>query len=350
MGQLDGGPRAERDREPDDEPREERGRRQMGEPGERARRSRGCRDRRPGPDSRPSYSGFIAVPVTVRHFSDPGCPWAYSASPAFAVLRWRYGAALDWRLVLIGLTEHHEQYEERGYTPLGSALGRRRFRTYGMPLAPQVRSRAMATSRGCRAVVATRLRFPGRELAAFRALQFAWFTTADLMDEDDAITAALGEVDGIDAAAVVAAVERPDVLEAYEADRAEARTAEGGATEFQGKSARSDGPVRFTAPSLDFTATDGRSLEAGGFQPVEAYDVCVANLDRAITRRPPPEDVVAPLAEFPDGLTTQEVAAVLTARNDLVDRPGAEARLLEAMADGRVARRPLGDDALWTPA
>ena len=29
--------------------------------------------------------------VEVTHFSDPGCPWAYSASPALAVLRWRYG-------------------------------------------------------------------------------------------------------------------------------------------------------------------------------------------------------------------------------------------------------------------
>ena len=29
--------------------------------------------------------------ISVTHFTDPGCPWAYSASPALAVLHWRYG-------------------------------------------------------------------------------------------------------------------------------------------------------------------------------------------------------------------------------------------------------------------
>ena len=44
-------------------------------------------------------------PIRVTHFTDPGCPWAYSAAPALAALRWRYGDQLDWDLVTIGLTE-----------------------------------------------------------------------------------------------------------------------------------------------------------------------------------------------------------------------------------------------------
>ena len=74
--------------------------------------------------------------------TDPGCPWAWSASPALAVLRWRYGDGLRWRHVMIGLTEQAEQYERRGYTPLRQALGQRRFHPYGMPFAPTVRRRA----------------------------------------------------------------------------------------------------------------------------------------------------------------------------------------------------------------
>ena len=66
--------------------------------------------------------------MQVTHFSDPGCPWAYSASPAHAVLRWRYGAQLQWRLVTIGLTEEADQYVRRGHTPAGSARGYLRFR------------------------------------------------------------------------------------------------------------------------------------------------------------------------------------------------------------------------------
>src|SRR3954453_2552724 len=158
-------------------------------------------------------------PVEVIHFTDPACPWAYSASPAHAVLRWRFGGQLDWRLVTIGLAEGPEDYAARGYDARASALGRLNFRRYGMPLAPQARPRLMGTARGCRAVVATRLRHPGREHAAVRALQFAWFTTDALMDSDNAILGALRDVDGIDADAVVAALDDAEVTAAYEADR-----------------------------------------------------------------------------------------------------------------------------------
>jgi hypothetical protein len=59
--------------------------------------------------------------ISVTHFTDPGCPWAYSASPALAVLYWRYGDQIDWRLATIGLTEHADQYVRRGYTPARGA-------------------------------------------------------------------------------------------------------------------------------------------------------------------------------------------------------------------------------------
>src|SRR3982751_685201 len=121
--------------------------------------------------------------VEVLHMTDPGCPWAWSASPALAVLRWRYGDGLHWRHVMIGLTERAEQYEQRGYTPRMAALGQRRFRRYGMPFAPTVKRRMAATAPACRAVVAVRLHAPQREWAALRALALAQFTTRTLLDE-----------------------------------------------------------------------------------------------------------------------------------------------------------------------
>ena len=42
--------------------------------------------------------------MEVTHFTDPGCPWAYSAWPAHTTLRWRYGQQLRWTVVMIGLT------------------------------------------------------------------------------------------------------------------------------------------------------------------------------------------------------------------------------------------------------
>ena len=287
------------------------------------------------------------MPLSAVHYTDPGCPWAYSASPALAVLYWRYGDRIDWRLVAIGLTETGAQYEARGYTPAMSARGYRRFARFGMPFATQPRRRIPGTSRACRAIVATRLSDPAREYEVFRALQFGWFTTPLVLDEDADIAAALARVPGLDVEAVVGAIDDPAVVEAYEADRAEARTAAGGATEFQGKAARTDGPVRFTAPSVVFLRDGGVRLEAGGFQPVEAYDVCVANLDPALERRPPPDDPLEALEAFPWPLTTQEVAAIVTRGNDAVDRAAAEQALIGLAADGKVERVALGDDALW---
>jgi protein-disulfide isomerase-like protein with CxxC motif len=290
--------------------------------------------------------------LDVTHYSDPCCPWAYSASPALAVLRWRYGSQLRWRHVMIGLTERREQYEERGYTPARQAHGYLDFRKRGMPFSTSVKPRMAGTSRACRAVVATRLISPELELAAFRALQFGQFTGGLPMDDDTAIAAALARVEGLDGTRVVGMLDSQEVIDAYEADRAESRTAEGGATEFQGKAANTDGAVRYTAPSLIFGA-NGASLEAGGFQSIEAYDVCIANLDRTLTQRErasSPEDLVELLASEPHGLTTREVAAVMAARNDAPDDLAAEDALIDLLAEGRAQRDDLGDGALWRPA
>jgi predicted DsbA family dithiol-disulfide isomerase len=291
---------------------------------------------------------MLVMAIEIAYFSDPACPWAYSVNPALAVLRWRYGDQLEWRLVTIGLTERAEQYVARGYTPARSARAYMWFRRYGMPFATEPRPRMVGTARACRAIVATRLDFPGREFEVFRALQFAWFTTPLVLDEDDQIAIALRSVPGLDVDAVVARLDDPDVNDAYQQDRAEARTAAGSPTELQGKAATTDGPVRYTAPSLIFTANGGR-LEAGGFQTTEAYDVLVANLDPTLARAQAPDDVTPVLERFPGGLTTQEVAAVMARGNLEPDRDAAEVALIELVASGAASRTPLGDDALWSP-
>jgi predicted DsbA family dithiol-disulfide isomerase len=282
-------------------------------------------------------------------YSDPACPWAYSGLPALRVLEWRYGDQLRWRLVLIGLTEDASQYVARGYTPLRGALGQVRFRRYGMPFSPQPKDRVSATARACRAVVASRLIRPGDEWRVYRALQLANFTTPLLLDDDAQLAAVLGGVPGLDAAAIVSRLDDPEVSEAYERDRAEARTAAGSAAELQGKTAATDGPVRFTAPSVTFER-DGQRVVAGGFQPIEAYDVLVANLNPELEREPVPETPRPLLERFHDGLTTQEVAALMTQGNDAPDRRAAEEALLALVGAGAAIRRPLGDDALWQPA
>ena len=249
--------------------------------------------------------------------------------------------------MVVGLAEDRRQYEDRGYTPLRMAVGHLSFRRrYGMPFATAPKPRIAATARACRAIVATRLIDPAREWDVFEGLQTQNFTTPLILDDDESLRVALGRIPGLDAGAIMAALDDPEVTAAYEADKAETRAGAGTAAELQGKTATTDGPVRFTAPSVTF-ACDGQRQVAGGFQPVEAYDVLIANLDPGLRRREAPDGPGPLLERFRRGLTTQEVAALMTRGNDAPDRQKAETMLLELVAAGAAVRVPAGDDAVW---
>ena len=289
-----------------------------------------------------------AVVISTTLYTDAACPWAYSAMPALRVLEWRYREQLSWRLVMIGLREDASGLLARGYDPARAVLGHHRFRErYGMPFGLVPKERPAGTGRGCRAVVAARLLDPGSEWRVLRALQLANFTTPLLLDDDERIREALDADPSIDGDAIVARLDDPEVVAAYERDKADTRTAAGTAAEAQDKTSTSDGPVRFTAPSIVFEL-DGRRLVAGGWQPVPAYDVLVANLDPTLERTPAPATPEPLLEHFPDGLTTAEVAALLADGPDPIpDLKGTERMLLDLAAGGAAVRTPLGQDAIW---
>jgi 2-hydroxychromene-2-carboxylate isomerase len=286
--------------------------------------------------------------IAVSHFSDPGCPWAWSAAPSHAVLAWRYGAQLSWRHVLIGLSERAADYDARGYRPESGALGYlRRFSPLGMPFDVTPRPRNMGTGLACRAVVATRLRSPEHELPVFRALQAERFTTTTLFDTEEGIRAALARVPGLDADTIVGALADADVEAAYQEDRALTRRAAGTPAALQGRTANTDGAERYTAPTLVFRDGAGRTLEVGGFQHVDSYDNAIANLDPRLERRGPGTDVVEVLRAFPYFLSTREVAAVMAPHLTEPDDAATEAALISAAAAGHVRREPAGNSAFW---
>ena len=283
--------------------------------------------------------------------TDAGCPWAYSANPALRVLEWRFRDQLSWRLVMIGLREQASEAAVRTYDP-ERALMRYRFygKRYGMPFGLTAKARPSGTGRGCRAVVAAGLLEPGSEWRVFRALQLANFTTSLYLDDAESIGDALRTVPGIRADDIVARIDDDEVVDEYERQRAEACSAAGTPAEAQGKTATSDGLVRFTAPSIVFRK--GReSVVAGGWQPLLAYDVVLANLDPALARVPPPESPESLLDFFEGGLTTAEVALLLADGPDpSADIEAAEAALSGLVAERKATRVPLGDDALWARA
>lgn len=284
-------------------------------------------------------------------YSDPACPWAYSANPALRVLEWRYRDQLSWRLVVIGLRDEVSSVAAQEYDPARAAFRQVTYKKrYGMPFGLVPKERLAATGRGCRAIVAARLLDPGSEWRVLRALQLANFTSSLLLDDDDEIREALRVVPGLDADQIVERLDDDDVTKAYESDRAEARTAAGTAAELQGKTSTSDGPVRFTAPSVVFER-DGQRLVAGGWQPILAYDVVVANLDPSLRPVRAPDSPEPLLEHFADGLTTAEVAALLAEGPDPIpDFEAAERALVQLVAAGFATRKPLGQDGIWSLA
>jgi 2-hydroxychromene-2-carboxylate isomerase len=287
--------------------------------------------------------------ITATHFTDPACPWAYSARPAHARLRWRFGDQIEWRLVLIGLSESAEAYEARGYTTDRLIATQHRFsKRFGMPFSFERKPRMAGTARACRAVVAARELDPALGEAALRRLQLLHFTTPRVLDDDDDLRAVLATEAPLDADAIVARIDDPEIVERYEADRALARSAEGSPTHVQNRHSTSDGPVRYTAPSVIFESGGGGRFEVGGFQPFEAYDTGLANLDPGLERRPAPKSVLDALLEFPEGLSTAEAASVMRP-SDLVDADpeATAAQLAELETAGTVTREPAGHDAIW---
>ena len=291
-----------------------------------------------------NHSGAKSGQITAHLYTDPTCPFDYSAGPALRTIEWRYRDQIDWQMVMIGLSEPGDPPK---YEPGWLASHLTEFKNrYGMPFASEPKIRTATSSRACQAIIAARLLQPGFEWRVHRTLQLLFFNTPLLIDDESQLEAALSSVDGLAHKGVMEALDTPEVQDAYQRDRAETRTAAGGPTEFQGRAAGSGDETRYTAPSVVFSRGDTR-LEAGGFQPVEAYDVIIANLGTDLNRSDPPEDPLEALSFYPGGLSTQELAAIMTDRNGSADRAGTERKLVELQSEQKVKRIPMGNDAIW---
>lgn len=278
--------------------------------------------------------------VCITEFTDPGCPWAWSAEPFRRRLQWLYGDALTWERRMVVLADDPQEYIDKGFTPEKMAKAYATIgRDHGMPMDTSVRPRMAATAPACRAVVAARLHAPDAGdvlLRAFRVRNFA----GQLLDDPATLEGAAADA-GLDAEELRGWMAGDDVESALDADRAAAREPIPAARVLDDKLANWSGGRRYTCPSLEIIRrSDGVQLAVPGFQPFAAYDVVLANLVPGAARREPPSSVLEVLEWAGEPLATREVAVLCDIGHD-------EAR--EAL--GRVAtERHLGFDGLWSPA
>jgi predicted DsbA family dithiol-disulfide isomerase len=282
-----------------------------------------------------------AAPVLIRHFTDPSCPWAFSAERQRLRLLWLYGEQIDWELHVVVLSE--EAREDFSPERLSGAYRELALR-YGMPIDWSERARVAPSIHACRAVVATRLRWPGDEAAMLRRLRVLNFA-GELLDDSDTLELAAGQA-GLPVDELAEWAAAPEVEAALRADMEASRSPSPASRAQDYKLGGPEEERRYTCPSYELLrATDppadwpaARRVDLPGFRPVEAYEAAIANLAPELTRRPDPEaaDEVLGWAGMP--LATVEVAAVM-------DRDAADVR-------GELARaasfEPVGVDGYWS--
>ena len=276
--------------------------------------------------------------VLITEYTDPGCPWAYSAEPFRRRLSWLYGDCLEWQARMVVLSESPDEYLERGFTPeRQSAAYRRIARDHGMPMDTRERPRMAATAPACRAVVAARLHAPERMRRLLRRLRIRNFS-GELLDEPETIAGAARDA-GLDPAELERWAGGADVAEALAEDMALARAPMPAARVLDHKLANWSGGRRYTCPSYEIVRlADGVRIAVPGFQPFAAYDVILANLVPGLDRRDPPGTVEEVLRWTGTPLATKEVAVVCD-----IDLQHAREAL------GRVAvEQHVGFDGFWT--
>src|SRR3954451_4223262 len=280
----------------------------------------------------------MAADVVVTEYTDPACPWAYSAEPFRRRLSWIYGEQLAWEVRMVGLSESPADMEAHGFTPEGLSNHYKKIsRDHRMPIDTRVRERLSASIPACRAVVAARLHAPDRMRALLRRLRVRNFS-GELLDAPETIDSAATDA-GIDPAQLRTWTAGDDVQAALDQDMAAAGQPLPAARVLDDKLANWSGGRRYTCPSYEIERrADGVRIAVPGFQPFAVYDVITANLLPSLERRADPESVEEVLAWTGTPLASIELAVVC-------DIPSEEGR--ERLS--RVAvERPVGFDGFWT--
>jgi 2-hydroxychromene-2-carboxylate isomerase len=279
--------------------------------------------------------------VRITDYTDPGCPWAYSAEPYRRRLEWLYGDDIEWHVRMVVLADSPADYVERGFTPEKQATAFKRIsREHGMPIDTSERARMAATRPACRAVVATRLHEPELARSLLRCLRVHHFAGDALLDEPQMLDLAAASAD-IDRATLARWMADPRVDETLAQDMAAAREPMRAARVLDHKLANWSGGRRYTCPSYEITRlADGVTISVPGFQPLAVYDVLLANLVPGTGRRALPHDIADMLRWARGPMATREVAVLAD-----IDHADARERL------GRVAtERHVGSDGFWTLA
>ncbi len=276
--------------------------------------------------------------VRITEFTDPACPWAYSAEPFRHRIDWLYGDRIEWEPRMVVLANSPADHEKRGFTTEKLHASYVRIAAeHRMPVDTRERPYVAGSRAACKAVIGARVHAgPEATRVLLRSLRIRNFA-GEMLDAPATIAGAAAEA-GIGDEIETWLADR-EVEAELERDLVDARRPMAAARVLDHKLANWSGGRRYTCPSYEIVrVADGVRIAVPGFQPFAVYDVTTANLVPGSDRRDAPESVEEVLAWTGTPLASKEVAVVCD-----VSLPEAREQL------GRVAdERHLGFDGLWT--
>lgn len=269
-------------------------------------------------------------------FTDPTCPYAYSAEPARLRLRWLYGDQITWDTKMIVLSGF--EGEVPTHTHEGLSDSRRWMREkYQMPMSDKPIARVPESILACRAYLATKIFDTDKSELLLRNLRISAMNN-ELVDGLDTIDRAATKT-GVDIDNLRKWIDLSETNSCLEENAKEARRPSKTALNMGHKLSKTSlGIVRYPASSCIFTVGNEVVAELPGFWPVEAYEAIIGNFFLGIKRKKNPKTIESILSWANMPLATKEISTIY-------DRGYQEVR--DELGKSKMKFTPFGQDGFW---
>ena len=289
------------------------------------------------------------MPVEIRYYTDPACPWSWANEPEVRRLMWEFGDGLRFTWVMGGLARQYgAEYRDThaGVEP-GADLVARQMSVWleatadsGMPIDPRLwpDDPIASTYPACQAVKAAAEQGAERAYAYLRRLREGLMLERRKLDHLEALAAEAGPA-GLDAKRFRIDLTSNAITEAFADDLDRVRTIPD-AARAAGAVSETEGRERVVFPSTLFIGEDGASRSLWGRGAYDHYREAAI----AVGARPAVDRLAEPLeaVERFGRVATREVE-VLTGRA----RPVVEADLWGLAREWRLKPIPVLTGTLW---